>query len=183
MNKALKLLLFSNALVIWAGAMFGPIYAIYIEKIGGGILEASWAVALSTLATATFLFIFGRKEDRMKEPEIAMALGYLIIGAAFFGYIFSDSLLKLFVVQIVLGVGTALYSPAFDGLYSQHLDNKHTASQWAWWEIMSNIINSAGALIGGVLASKFGFGYLFATMGVLCVISAFFIWVQPRKAI
>jgi hypothetical protein len=42
-NKSIKILLFSNALVLVSAAMLGPIYAIFVEKVGGDILDASFA--------------------------------------------------------------------------------------------------------------------------------------------
>ena len=35
MNKALKILLSTNAIILLAAAMLGPIYAIFVEEIGG----------------------------------------------------------------------------------------------------------------------------------------------------
>ena len=37
------MLLFTNSLIIVAGAMLGPIYALLVEDIGGGLLDASLA--------------------------------------------------------------------------------------------------------------------------------------------
>jgi len=40
-KKKLKILLVTNGLILLSGAMIGPIYAIYVKKIGGDLLDAS----------------------------------------------------------------------------------------------------------------------------------------------
>lgn len=183
MNKAIRILVFTNSFVLLAAAMLGPIYAIFVEDIGGGILEASWAIGLYSLMTALALFVFGKYEDRMKQQELAVATGYLILAAGYFGYLAVHSIWSLFFVQIILGIGMALYSPAFDALYSHHITEKRAASQWGIWELMANLISSGGAILGGLLANFFGFSVLFLTMGTLCLASAVFIWMLPRRVL
>ncbi|OGY20765.1 MAG: hypothetical protein A3A65_01150 [Candidatus Chisholmbacteria bacterium RIFCSPLOWO2_01_FULL_49_14] len=183
MNKAIRILVFTNSFVLLASAMFGPIYAIFVEEVGGGILEASWSVGIYSLMTAIALYVFGKYEDRMKQQELAVAAGYLILTVGYFGYLFVHSIWALYLVQVILGVGMALYSPAFDALYSQHITPTRAASQWGIWELMANLISSGGAVLGGLLANFFGFSILFVAMGVLCFLSAVFIWVQPRRVL
>ena len=86
-------------------------------------------------------------------------------------------------VQVVLGIGNALYTPAFDGLYSLHLDRGRAAAEWSNWEIMSNLITSVGALTGGFLANFFGFGIIFLAMGMFCFISSMLLFFQPKKVL
>lgn len=41
MKKGIKVLLISDAWINLAVGMIGPIYAIFVDEIGGGILDAS----------------------------------------------------------------------------------------------------------------------------------------------
>ena len=38
-NKAIKILLITNGFILIAGAMLGPIYALFVKKIGGDQLR------------------------------------------------------------------------------------------------------------------------------------------------
>lgn len=181
MNKALKLLLLSESLIILSAAMLGPIYALYVEAIGGGILEASWAVGTYSFVTGIVLYAFSKFEDKMKEKELALVLGYFILGIGYFSYLLVHSISTLLITQVILGLGSAIYVPAYDGLYSIHLNRRKAASQWGTWEMMANIITAVGAILGGILAAFFGFPIIFIAMGLLCWVSALIIWNQPRK--
>lgn len=83
-NKALKILLFTNGIILFAGAMMGPIYALYVEKIGGDLLDASFTFALYAFAAGIMTLISGRYADKIKENELIVVLGYGLIGFGFF---------------------------------------------------------------------------------------------------
>jgi len=54
LNRGLRILLVTNAMILLAGAMLGPIYAIFVEKVGGNLLDASIAVVLHPFCQARF---------------------------------------------------------------------------------------------------------------------------------
>ena len=121
-NRALRILLSTNAFILLAAAMLGPIYAIYVEEIGGDLMDASLASGLFALTAGLTTFISGKYSDKIKENELIIILGYTIMGTGFFLYNLVDSIGFLFCVQILIGFGEAIYSPAFDAVYSKHLD-------------------------------------------------------------
>ena len=43
MKRKLKILLMASALLMLAGGLFGPIYAVFVEQIGGDLLTAGGA--------------------------------------------------------------------------------------------------------------------------------------------
>jgi len=40
-DKGLRVLLLADSTILFASAMFGPIYALFVKKIGGDLLAAS----------------------------------------------------------------------------------------------------------------------------------------------
>ena len=92
-----------------------------------------------------------------------------------------DSIWFLFVVQIIIGFGEAIYSPAFDALYSKHIDHHKAGLEWGAWETMNYFIYAIGAIIGGVLVSYFGFNMIFIIMMIISASSALYIFFLPRK--
>lgn len=183
LNKALRILLSTNAMILVAGAMIGPIYAIYIEKIGGDLLDASFAGAIFALAAGLTSLISGKYSDKIKENEIVVVLGYAIIGLGFGLYTFVNSVAFLFIVQIIIGFGNAIYAPAFDAVYSKHIDGRKAGTQWGAWESLNYFTAAVGAIIGGAIVTVFGFQAIFIIMAAMCLGSAFFIYRLPRRVL
>lgn len=182
-NKALKILLATNSLILLAGAMLGPIYALFVERIGGDLLDASIAGGLFALSAGVVSLLFGRLSDKIRHSDWVMILGYVLIGLGFFLYIFVDSVMFLFAVQILIGFGEAIYSPAFDKLYSLHLVKGKGGTIWGAWESMNYFTTAFGALAGGLIVTRFGFNAIFAIMAVLCYVSAGYLWLMSPKRI
>jgi predicted MFS family arabinose efflux permease len=168
MKKWLRYLLIADFFMLLAMWMLTPIYAIFVEEIGGDILAASSAWALFSLTSGVLIYFSGKWQDGLKKRGIThnkfISLGYLIRCIAFLGYFFVADKFQLFAVQVLLGIGVAASVPAFDSLYSKLLTKGRYASEWGAWEGMNMIVASIGAVIGGVVASYFGFKALFLVM-------------------
>ncbi len=183
-NKALKILLATNALILVSAAMLGPIYAIFVAEIGGTLLDASLAGSILALTAGVVTLLSGRISDKIKHSEFIMIAGYLLIGTGFFLYRFVDSILFLLVIQVIIGIGEAIYSPAFDKLYSLHLEKGNGGTEWGAWESMNYFSIAVGALIGGFIVSHFGFYSIFLVMGSLSYFSAFYLcFLAPKRVL
>lgn len=182
-SKAIRVLICTNALVLVAGAMLGPIYALFVEKIGGDLLSASLTAGVFALAAGTVTLISGRYADKIKENELIVVFGYVIMGAGFLMYMKVGSIWSLFLVQIVIGFAEAVYVPAFDSLYSKHTSNRSRGRAWGAWEAANYFTIAVGSIAGGFIVNKIGFNALFLTMALLCFISAFYIYFLPRKVL
>jgi len=180
-NKALRILLVTNALILLAEATLGPIYALFVEKVGGSLLDASLAGSVFALSTGTAMLISGKLSDKIKQREVVLSLGYITIGIGFSLYTQVNSVLTLLLVQILIGLGTAIYAPSFDAVYSKHVDEHKEAYEWGAWESTYYFASAFGAFIGGVVVTLFGFNTLFIIMATLAFASAIYIYFLPRK--
>lgn len=182
-NKALRILLVTNALVMISGAMLGPIYALFVENIGGSLLDASLAGAVFAFAGGLTTLIAGKYADKIKREERIVIWGYCIMALGFFLYTFVNSIYFLLGVQVLVGFGEAIYSPAFDSLYTKHTTRKKTGREWGTWEAMAYFSITIGAIAGGLIVTNFGFNTIFIIMGTLCLISAVYLSFLPKKAL
>ena len=183
-NRALKILLVTDSLILFSNAMMGPIYALFVQKIGGDLLDASITWAIFTGVTGLVTLISGRYVDKIKENELIIVAGYALNAFGYFLYLFVNTIPFLFFVQIIMGLSMAIYAPAFDAVYSKHLDSHRSGRQWAAWESMNYFALALGAIIGGLLVNYFGgFHVIFILMMILCLSSATFIFLLPRKVL
>lgn len=118
MKSLKRILLITDAFYLISSGLLGPIYALYVEKIGGDLLDASITFSLFMLTAAVVVFLFARWEDKSKHQKKFVVLGYGIGALGTIGYIFVDSPFSLFLIQIILGLSVALKDPAYDALFS-----------------------------------------------------------------
>ncbi|MBW2963362.1 MFS transporter [Candidatus Woesearchaeota archaeon] len=183
MKKWLKVLLAADFFLLLSMGMIIPIYAIFVEKIGGDVLAASGAWAVFTFTSGILIWLFGLWGDKVKHLEKMIFFGYLIRSFAFLGYFFVSNQYHLFFVQTVLGVGVAASLPAYDGLYSRMLSKGKFASEWGTWEGMNLIVAAIAAIIGGTIAKYLGFKTLFIIMFVSGLIGALIsLFLMSKKA-
>ncbi|MDD3647176.1 MAG: MFS transporter [Candidatus Dojkabacteria bacterium] len=182
-NKRVRILLITNSLVMIASAMFGPIYALFVEDIGGDLLDASIVFAAFSLASAIITYSIGDFTDKTKEKELIIVAGYFIIGFGFLSMLLAKSILVLLITQIIIGAGWAIFSPAFDVVFTEHLNNKKAGKDWGAWETLYYFTSAFGALTGGLLVTYLGFHFMFIVMALLCFLSAGYIYFLPRKVL
>ena len=182
-NKALRILLTTNGLILVAAAMLGPIYALFVEQIGGNLLDASLTGGMFALAAGVTTLLSGKYADRIQRDELIVVVGYTLIGIGFLFYTAVESILPLLLVQVLIGFGEAVYSPAFDALYSSHLSEHKVGREWGAWESMNYFTAAGGAIFGGLIAANFGFDALFVIMALICFGSAAYIYLLPHRAL
>lgn len=171
MKNELKILLMISALLLAAAGLLGPIYAVYVQEIGGDLLTAGTSYAVFAISAGLLTFLFGRWEDRVDHQEKFIIAHYLLAAIGYFGYIVAKTPTHLFIIQAVFGIGMAMGAPAYDGVYSRYMDKGKYASQWGTWEAMHWIVTAIAAALGGLLANLYGFKVLFMIMFALSIIA------------
>lgn len=180
-NKAIRVLVITNALILLSAGMVAPIYAIFVEKVGGDIMEAGIAGTIFALVAGITTLFSGKISDKSQYKNKIIALGYMIMAVGFFLYIFVDSVWFLFLVQALIGLGEAFYSPAFDALFSENICKTKESRQWSLWEATYYFSIAIGAFLGAWLASTFGFEILFGAMGLISIVSALYLYFTPAS--
>ena len=169
----MKLFLIANSFFTFAAGMIGPIYAIFVNQIGGDVLAASGAWAVFMVVSGLGIFLMGRIQDNLKKEKPIIMIGYAIQSLGFLGYFFISNVIQLFIVQILLGISMMIQLPVFDSFYTKYLEKKKLASQWAAWEGMYFTITGVAALTGGFVVKIFSFKFLFLIMFGLSLIGLF----------
>ncbi len=180
-NIALKILFICNAIYLFAALLLGPLYAVYVQKIGGGVLLVSITTAVFYVSSTLFLILLARRGDGIKEKELLLSASYAIRGLGFLGLIFVNSSISLILIQILFGLGDALGTPIFNTLFAKHTIRKMEVLEYSDWALVSNLVMALGTIVGGFIVSGLGFNYLFVTIAMLCFVSAAWILFTPRE--
>ena len=183
MNKALRIIILSNTIFCFAGALFAPLYAIFVQQITNNIIHIGASISVFSFTTALLTFIICRFGDRIKEKEFLLILGFLIRAFAWVYYIFIRSVWQIYFVHFILAFGEAFGTPAFRALFSSHLDSGKYFKDWGSWISILLIISGIASFLGSVLIKSYGFKPLFALMALLAIVSSLIVYLQPRKLI
>lgn len=182
LTRPLRILLITDVLMLTATAMLTPFYVLFVNKIGGSILDAGAATSIFALVAGMTSLAAGRFTVEVKRRDKLVGVCFMLIGIGFIGYLFVTSVWQLAVVQAFVGLVTAWSSPAYDALYTAHTTGRKLAAlQWSAWEAGSYFSIAIGALLGSIIVNYFGFHALFVVMGSLSFFSGLYLFLLPRR--
>lgn len=182
MARARRIILTLTIVYNGSIALLAPIYAIFVEKIGGGILDAAGTYALFTIVYGILMIFIGKLTDKVQKKEYFMAAGFFFSAIGFAGYLVAKNIIHLLITQIILGIAFAVITPASDALYTSHLDKDKYASQWGIWETTWYVTEGVCAFIGGIIAKYIGFHALFISMiTISCLAGSYIILLSWKK--
>ena len=72
--------------------MLGPIYAIFVQEIGGDILAAGSAWATFMITSGIGIFLMGKLVDKIQREKPILMLGYALASLGFLGYFFVSNI-------------------------------------------------------------------------------------------
>ena len=170
-NKTLKLLILSDILVYGALGFVSPILSIFIDNnlVGGGIFTAGLASTIFLTTHAVLQLIFSYKFNP-KDRLWMLWLGTGIIALVPIGYIFSTHIWHLFLAEFFYGLGAAFAYPSWSSLFTSHLESGKRGFQYSLYSSGLGIGTAITAAIGGFVAEKVGFKFVFMLTSLLAVI-------------
>lgn len=171
LNKLSRILLLGANIWYFGEGMLGPLLAIFTEKVGGDILDITWAWAVFLIVTGVCYILTGRYINNKPYKAQVMVLGYALNAVFTFCYLGVSNPFQLFLVQAGLGVAEAISTPTWDTLFAKTLDEKNNGYAWGLAGGQSQIVTGIAVLIGGTLVYYLSFQTLFLTMGIFQVIA------------
>lgn len=183
-TKPLRILLITDFMVLLAAAMLIPFYSSFVDSIGGSVLDAGIAASVFAVVAGLTSLGAGLYADRIRHRLYVIIVCYMLLAGGFLSYMFVTEIWQLLVVQVVVGLTSAFYQPAYDALYMEHVGGKKRAgTRWSLWESANYFSLAAGSLFGAVLVKTVGFTWLFIAMAGLCVVSALYLYVVARRSL
>ncbi|HTR18748.1 MAG TPA: MFS transporter [Candidatus Paceibacterota bacterium] len=170
-NFLYKVLVSAFTLSMFAEGVILPIYAIFVQKIGGNILDAGNAMGIFLITQGVFTVIVHRFRWSPRGRVFLMIVGWAIWLGGIAMYLLISNVLMLFVTQIVTAAGNAIADPAFDQELADHTDKNLKEYEWGVWEGSKDLINGFAAIMGAFIAGVFGFRTLILTMILTATLS------------
>lgn len=159
--------------------MLGPLFAVFAQKVGGNVLDITWAWAVFLVVTGVSIIFVGRWSDsaasrRKHAREKILIAGYALNTICTFGYLLVEGPVGLFIVQAGLGLGLALASPTWLALYGDAESKLKSGFKWSLTSGSEKFITAGAILIGGYIVTAFSFELLFILMGFIQVLATIY---------
>ena len=177
-HKTERLLLWSSNLWSLGEGLLGPLFAVFAQRIGGNILDITWAWAIYLGMTGILTIVAGRVSDRIWQwcgRERLLVAGYALNALCTFGYLFVRKPSDLFLLQAGLGLALALSNPTWSALYARYSPGEKEAGYtWGLVAGEQRLILAIAILSGGYIVKNYSFTTLFLTMGTIQVIATLY---------
>ena len=182
MNKVIKFLISSNFFLSSAWGLLAPIFAIFIlenialENIAEGAKVAGFAALSYWVTKSLFQIPISRYLDKVhgeKDDFWLMFAGLLLTALSPFGFLISSLPWHIYAFQALHGLGMALVVPAWNAIFTRHIDRGKEAYEWAMDSTFLGFAYGLTGAIGGIIVAFVGFKTIFILVGTLSVFSAF----------
>lgn len=173
LSKTIRILLIASSLWYFGEGLFGPLFAIFTQKVGGDLLDITWAWSAYLIVTGLMYFVVGKTLKNSNYKEEVMIFGYLLNTIFTFSYLFVDSVTSLFIVQIGLGIAESLSTPIWDSLFANDLEDSSDTFHWGLATGHTHFVTGIAVAIGGLITYYISFHVLFIVMGTIQVVATF----------
>ena len=176
-NKIIRFLLFSDFMFYSGWGLILPVFAVYVtQKIEGGtiltvgVAEAVYLIANSLLRVPLGVFLDSRPNE--KTDYFFMTAGLFAASLVPFGYILSTNIWHIYLLEGARGVFLAMSVSGWSAIFTRHIDKGREATEWGISAMSLGIGAGLCGVIGGAAITVFGFGWVFAAVGVLGLLGA-----------
>ena len=180
-NILYKLLITSFNISCFSEGVIMPIYAVFVQKVGGDILDAGFAMGIFLITEGVFTMLVHRVKWNARQRLFLMVGGWVIWLVGICSYLFISNIWTLFLSQVLTAIGNAVADPVLDQEIAEHMDKGIKEFEWGIFEGSKAFVDGSAAIIGAAIASFFGFQTLIGVMILTASISLTLILVYVRK--
>ncbi len=176
-NKVIKILIFSDIILLTGLGFVLPIFAVFITTHiqGGDVRVAGLAAAVYWVTLSLILIPFGKYLDKKhgeKDDLYFIVIGNMLGAVGIFGFIFAFLPWHIYVLQMIYAIGMSMNIPGYTAIFTRHIDKGKEAFSWSVRMALVGVGSGVAGAIGGIIAHYFGFNSLFMGVTALLLISA-----------
>ncbi len=176
-NHVIKIMVLSDFFINAGFSVFAPVFAVFVTKqIDGGSLQVvGFAAAIFQIFKSSLQIPIAKYLDKNHgeyDDFYSMVLGTSLIVLVPFLYLFATTANHVYMIQAIYGIGASFAIPPWYAIFSRHLDKLQENVEWSLDSIAIGVGAAASAALGGLLAEKFGFQFVFLLGGMLAIYGA-----------
>lgn len=177
-KKNYKFLLISDLIGSFFISLLGPFYTLFVNNLSGNFENFGIAFGIAGVAFSLTSYFAGKYSDRFGR-KIFLVYSSFIAALSIIAYTFINTITQLFVLQLVNGVISAIYSTTETSLLADITKKSDRGKQIGKYNAIVGTFASLGVIISGFLVSKYGFELMFYIAGLGLFISALFLlWLK-----
>ena len=128
-------------------ALFAPLLAVYVLALGGTVLHLGEMTAVFSIAYAITSFVVSKKYKGARYSFMIMSYALLFVYSV--ALVFTDSILALYGVIMLGGIGTALKGPPFAQIIMDHVGRTLFVEASALFRIVTAVLAAIFGYLGG----------------------------------
>ncbi|MFH1462693.1 MAG: MFS transporter [bacterium] len=184
-NKVIKILVFSDLLLLFGWGLIAPILAIFVVQNiqGGDAGVAGIAIGIYWLVKSiiqVFIANFLDKHKGEKDDLYSLIFGTILASLVPIGFIFAHFPWQIYLLQGIHALGMAFAVPSWSGIFTRHIEKGREAFCWSLDSSALGIGAGIAGIIGGTIAKTFGFVPLFVGVSVFGIISSLIIFLIKK---
>ncbi|MDD5760573.1 MAG: MFS transporter [Candidatus Pacebacteria bacterium] len=184
LNIIVKRFIIADLILFSGWGLISPLMSIFIvQKINGDLINVGVTVAIYWFIRSIIELPLSNKLDEIrgeKDDFYALIVGLFIVAISAFTLATVKTINQLYLVQALQGFGFAMYYSSWSGIFSRYLDKNRIAFSWSADHIAVGIASAFGGIFGGLIATIFGFEYIFIMGGILSLVAAFVLISVPK---
>ena len=161
LEKSLRTLLVTSVIMNLGSSLWGPLLGLYItNNLGVSLLMFGLMTTVRQLVSSLTIFPSGFLSDNFGRKKILMA-SYLFSILALITLFFVRDLPWLFLVSIFQGLTQALVGPSKSAYVAEVVSEERRGVAYSTLALFQSLSNVIATSIAGVIASVFGFFWVF----------------------
>lgn len=175
MNPLVSAFILSETFLWSAWYFVIPILAIFVVKDvkGGNIENAAFAFSFYLIVRIIVEIVMARFLDKSNEnlKFTITFIGIVLTSVSYIGFAFSKDMTLLFLSYAIMGIGLGIATPAKNALFITHIDKNKEPTEWSIYDAVTFLGMAFSTAIGGFVATRFGFEFLFVFACILNLLS------------
>lgn len=180
LTRTLVILLFSMIVANIGGQMYGPLLPLYVQSLGAGIEQIGLFFTLAMIAPLLFQILGGWLSDATGRVR-AMAIGSVAGLGGYLIFALAPSWGWLLLGMVGLSVATSFVGPSFQALVAEESTEETRGRVFSITQGIFMIVGVIGAPLGGIIADRYGFRWMFAVAAGLYGVATVIRLVMARK--